>query len=807
VTAAAQQSAAGDATVQRAARIGFALVIGGFTLAALFAFETIRSGDFSSRSVGEALEVEEELVALSGALDSTPTAMMLHLARIELLTRDDPRQRQQIVALRRAIDDRLGRAATQSIVGQMMRTQGEHLRNRTHDATAVSQHASVLVLALTLFCPFVMYLGYILLLDRRRKRRLNPGVVEPPASTPEPMAARSQSQLTALHDSGIIGMLVATLDGRIVEINDTLLRTIGYTREEILSGVVSWRSLTPPEWREPDLRAEVDLRTTGSRQLREKEYRRKDGTRIPVIVGSTLLPGPSGETISFVLDLTSNEGAAIAVKHLREARASEAMFRGLLEAAPDAVVIVGTEGKIALVNGQAERLFGYARDELIDRPIETLIPESAAAAHAAHRQHYFGNPRARALESGLELRGRRKDGSEFPVEISLSPLQSERGLLVSSAIRDISERRKTDEQRVRLAALVDSSDDAIIGKTLTGIVTSWNGGAERLFGYSAEEMVGHPITRLIPASRLDEETQVLKSLAAGHVERFDTVRVRKDGREIDVSITSSPVRDGAGKLVGASKVVRDITERRQAERALARARDAAEIANRELEAFSYSVAHDLRAPLRGMNGFAQVLLDTYKDKLDAEGRDWLEEIVLNAKKMAGLIDALLSLARVTRSELKPERVDLSRIVRDAADRLLAAETERKVELDVQEHLHADMDARLARALVDNLVENAWKFTGKVPCGHIEFGARDEDGVRTFFVRDNGAGFDMTFANNLFAPFQRLHTATEFPGTGIGLATVRRILQRHGGQVWAEGKVNEGATFYFTVPNRANGASA
>ncbi len=208
-----------------------------------------------------------------------------------------------------------------------------------------------------------------------------------------------------------------------------------------------------------------------------------------------------------------------------------------------------------------------------------------------------------------------------------------------------------------------------------------------------------------------------------------------------------------------------------------------------------------------MNGFAQVLLDTYKDKLDAQGRDWLEEIVLNAKKMAGLIDALLSLARVTRSELKPERVDLSRIVRDAADRLLAAETERKVELDVQEDLHADMDARLARALVDNLVENAWKFTGKVPCGHITFGATEEHGVRTFFVRDNGAGFDMTFANNLFAPFQRLHTATEFPGTGIGLATVRRILQRHGGEVWAEGKVNEGATFFFTVPNRSNGASA
>ena len=264
------------------------------------------------------------------------------------------------------------------------------------------------------------------------------------------------------------------------------------------------------------------------------------------------------------------------------------------------------------------------------------------------------------------------------------------------------------------------------------------------------------------------------------------------------------MRDSAGNLVGASKIVRDITGRRRAEEALARATATAEAASRELEAFSYSVAHDLRAPIRGMNGFAQVLLDTYSDKLDADGRDWLQEIILNARKMAALIDALLSLARLTRSELSHESVDLSELVRASVARLAAAEPARTVELSVHDHLVANLDPVLARALIENLVGNAWKFTSKVAHPRIEFGRVDAHGEQAFFVRDNGAGFDMAFSSKLFGPFQRLHTADEFPGTGIGLATVQRIVQRHGGRVWAVGAVGEGATVYFTCPNRTSG---
>jgi PAS domain S-box-containing protein len=480
----------------------------------------------------------------------------------------------------------------------------------------------------------------------------------------------------------------------------------------------------------------------------------------------------------------------------------------LLESAPDGILVVDPEGKIVLVNSQTERIFGHVRAELVGQRVEKIIPTWFEAQPPGQLGDAPRVRRPRPMAAGIELYGVRSDGGDFPIEITLSAVETAEGVLLSAAIRDVTERHKTEDARLRLADLVDSSDDAIIGKSLDGIISSWNSGAQRLFGYSAEEVIGRSITLLIPAARFNEERDFLNQMrAGGRVEHYDTVRQCKDGHEVDVSVTISPVRDRRGKLVGVSKVARDVTLRKRAEEGLARAKEAADASNRELEAFSYSVAHDLRAPLRGMSGFAEVLLAQYRDKLDADGIDCLHEIRLNAQKMGALIDALLSLSRVTRSEVHRERVDLTAVARAAGVELAVAEPERRVELVVEEGLHADVDPQLAQRLVANLLANAWKFTGNLPAAHIEVSAAREDGATVFTVKDDGAGFDMAYAAKLFAPFQRLHTIREFPGTGIGLATAQRIVNRHGGRIWAEGAVGAGAAFHFTLaPSSIEGAS-
>jgi PAS domain S-box-containing protein len=359
------------------------------------------------------------------------------------------------------------------------------------------------------------------------------------------------------------------------------------------------------------------------------------------------------------------------------------------------------------------------------------------------------------------------------------------------------ESRQSDEQRFQLAAIVESSGDAIIGSSLDGLIQSWNQGAERLFGYAAKEVVGRPISLLLPPGRQGEEALVARLAKGESATPFETVRRRKDGSDLDVSVTVSPIRNSRGDLVGSSMAARDISDWKRAEAEVLRAREAAEAANRELEAFNYSVAHDLRAPLRAIDGFSHVLLEDYGNALDAEGQHLLHRVRNAAQHMGRLIDGLLALGRLTRMSIRSQPVDLSELGHAAAERLKESQPDRVVEFVIGDGFVENGDSALLGAAIENLLSNAWKFTRNQPNARIEFGCVQEGGQTAYFVRDNGAGFDMAFVSKLFGVFQRLHTPSEFEGTGVGLATVQRIVHRHGGRVWAEGKVGEGASFHFT----------
>lgn len=348
------------------------------------------------------------------------------------------------------------------------------------------------------------------------------------------------------------------------------------------------------------------------------------------------------------------------------------------------------------------------------------------------------------------------------------------------------------ESNARTESLFEAGFDGIAVHE-DGIVRQVNGVLGPLLGLSKEELVGKELPSLfVPEAR----ERAARMIAAGSAARFEADVIRTDGARVTVEVIS---RHTQGRRKMQQVAFRDLTERKRAEAALVRA-------NRDLEAFSYSVAHDLRGPLRGISGFSSMLRDDYGDRLDDDGRTYLARIEAGAATMGRLIDALLGLARLTRAERQHERVDLSADVEAIVAELRAAQPKRVVDCTIEAGIVAEGDPQLLRVLLDNLVRNAWKFTERKSPARIAFGCEVRADGRTYFVKDDGAGFDMAHAKKLFVPFQRLHVPEDYPGTGIGLATVQRIVERHGGRVWAEGVPNEGATFYFTIeatpPSRA-----
>jgi PAS domain S-box-containing protein len=348
-----------------------------------------------------------------------------------------------------------------------------------------------------------------------------------------------------------------------------------------------------------------------------------------------------------------------------------------------------------------------------------------------------------------------------------------------------------------------------------GIITSWNEGVERVLGYSEAEWLGkHASIIFTPEAREQgvPEQEMSEAIATGQA-MDDRWHQRKDGTRLWINGVMTALLNKDGKLLGFAKIMRDNTKLKQAQAALQESNHQLEYRvrqrtaelqarNQELEDFKRSVSHDLRAPLRGIDGFSHALEEDYGEVLDETGQEYLRRIRTGAGRLAELMDNLLVLAEISRTRVRHERVDLSRLAENVVKALRTSDPERRVEVRVREGVIAEGDEGLLALALTKLLDNAWKFTEGRDNPRIEFGITSADGQEVYFVRDNGVGFDMKYGDKLFVAFQRLHSPSEFDGTGIGLAIVQRIVHAHGGKVWAESEERKGATFYFTVPREA-----
>ena len=476
-----------------------------------------------------------------------------------------------------------------------------------------------------------------------------------------------------------------------------------------------------------------------------------------------------------------------------------------MDSSDDAIISKNLNGIITSWNRGAEKLFGYTAEEAVGRPVaEILIP--------ADLQHEEPDILAR-LRRGeridhFETKRRHKDGTLLDISLTISPVKDRSGIIIgaSKIARDLTLRKRIERDARLLSAIVDSSDDAIISKDLKGVITSWNRSAERLFGYTAAEAVGQSVaTLLIPDDRQAEEPDILAKLQDGQrVDHFETKRRRKDGTLLDISLTISPIKDATGRIVGASKIARDITDQIHQRQALKQANDSLIRSNADLEHFAYSASHDLQEPLRMVSAYSQMLRGKFQNQLGPGGNEFIGFVIEGASRMEQLLRDLRTFTHVAIVDHGPPPVASSETaIERSILNLKAAIEESGAEITFDPLPPVRIHEFQLEQLFQNIIGNAIRYRSQ-NSPRIHAGAEAEGDAWRFFVRDNGIGIDPEYKEQIFGIFKRLHTFSEYPGTGMGLAICQRIVERAGGRIWVESQPGRGSTFFFTLPAAGTG---
>jgi two-component system CheB/CheR fusion protein len=490
-------------------------------------------------------------------------------------------------------------------------------------------------------------------------------------------------------------------------------------------------------------------------------------------------------------------------RKIEELDAANNTTNQILRSITDGFAVLDKQWRFTYVNHRFEEIarpLQRTSSNVLGKNIWNEFPElQGSDAEAQFRRAVEQNAPVQ-FEYASPILNRTFDIRAYPSESSLSLY-----------ILDVSERKRAHEMQARLAAVVESSDDAIVTKTLDGVITTWNKGAQRVFGYTSEEVIGKPVTILIPPTRPDEEPSILARLRRGErIEHYETIRRRKDGVFIDVSLTVSPMRDPEGRIIGASKIARDITAQKKAQVELENAKSELEQrviertaslqeTTEQLETFCYTIAHDLRSPLRAQQSFAQILLDDYHSALDEEGRDYAQRIVSSALRLDMLVHDLLTYSRLSRSELRFESVSLQQLVDDVEQALI--DQTRATHATISKGHFFDVQAHgpTLEFVISNLFSNAFKFVPPATAPHVNIWSEMRGEFVRVWVEDNGIGIPAEHQQRIFGVFERLHSIDVYPGTGMGLAIVKKGVERMHGRVGIESQPGRGSRFWIELP--------